>query len=165
MLCGCHICRVPPMNFEYRTNALLKFGASQFYPYASGYLQESFLCICPANERWHYIVTLSPIRWAHTQNDPCISLVLAQSYPCQFTNTPPQQCHDIFYFYVVTNVALFTWLHVWDISVLRVIIESFPDSIIISLRIICQHTFLVYCHIIYLIIQLICIKMVWHLVL
>ena len=118
----------------------------------------TILCMHLVSERWHYIVTLSPIRWAHTQNDPCISLVLAQSYPFQFTNTPLQQCHDIFYFYVVTNVVLFTWLHVWDISVLRVIIESFPDSIIISLRIISQHNFLVYC-------QLISIKMVWNLVL
>ena len=25
----------------------------------------------PANERWRYIVTLSLIGWAHTQNDPC----------------------------------------------------------------------------------------------
>ena len=25
-----------------------------------------------ANDRWHYIVTSSPIGWVHTQNDPCI---------------------------------------------------------------------------------------------
>ena len=28
------------------------------------------LCMHPANERWRYIVTSSPIGWAHTQNDP-----------------------------------------------------------------------------------------------
>ena len=28
------------------------------------------LCLCPANEKQHYIVTLSPIGWAHTQNYP-----------------------------------------------------------------------------------------------
>ena len=30
------------------------------------------LRMCPANERQHYIVMLSLIGWAHTQNDPCI---------------------------------------------------------------------------------------------
>ena len=30
------------------------------------------LCIHPANERWRYIVTSSPIGWAHIQNNPCI---------------------------------------------------------------------------------------------
>ena len=28
------------------------------------------LCMCPANERRCYIVTSSPVGWAHTQNDP-----------------------------------------------------------------------------------------------
>ena len=28
------------------------------------------LCMRPANERWHYSVTLSLTGWAHTQNDP-----------------------------------------------------------------------------------------------
>ena len=28
------------------------------------------LCMHPANERWCYLVTSSPIGWAHTQNDP-----------------------------------------------------------------------------------------------
>ena len=31
--------------------------------------------MCPANERRRYIVTSSPIGWAHTQNDPCYSNV------------------------------------------------------------------------------------------
>ena len=31
------------------------------------------LCMCPANERRHYIVTSPLIGWAHTQNDPCPS--------------------------------------------------------------------------------------------
>ena len=26
--------------------------------------------MCPANERWRYIVTSSPIGWVHTKNDP-----------------------------------------------------------------------------------------------
>ena len=30
------------------------------------------LCMCPANERRRYNVTLSPIGWAHTQYDPCL---------------------------------------------------------------------------------------------
>ena len=30
------------------------------------------LCMSPANERWCYIVMLSLIGWAHTQNDPCM---------------------------------------------------------------------------------------------
>ena len=30
------------------------------------------LCVCPANERRHYIVTLSLIGMAHTQNDPWV---------------------------------------------------------------------------------------------
>ena len=30
------------------------------------------LWMCPANERWCYIVTLSLFGWVHTQNDPCI---------------------------------------------------------------------------------------------
>ena len=30
------------------------------------------LCMCPANERWRYIVTSYLISWAHTQNDPCV---------------------------------------------------------------------------------------------
>ena len=29
------------------------------------------LCMRLANERRHYIVTLAPIGWVHTQNDPC----------------------------------------------------------------------------------------------
>ena len=29
------------------------------------------LYMCPANERWCYIVTSSLIGWAHAQNDPC----------------------------------------------------------------------------------------------
>ena len=29
------------------------------------------VCIYPAIERWHYIVTSSLIGWAHTHNDPC----------------------------------------------------------------------------------------------
>ena len=28
------------------------------------------LFMCPASERWRYIVTSSLIGWAHTQNDP-----------------------------------------------------------------------------------------------
>ena len=28
-----------------------------------------FLCMWPANERWHYIVTSSPIGWAHALHD------------------------------------------------------------------------------------------------
>ena len=28
--------------------------------------------MCPANERWCYIVTSSLIGWAHIQNDPCV---------------------------------------------------------------------------------------------
>ena len=37
------------------------------------YLNKSgiILCIRPANESRRYIVTSSPIGWAHTQNDPC----------------------------------------------------------------------------------------------
>ena len=30
--------------------------------------------MCPANERWRYIVTPSLIGWAHTQDDPCKAL-------------------------------------------------------------------------------------------
>ena len=30
------------------------------------------LCMRSANKRWRYIVTLSLIGWAHTQNNPCI---------------------------------------------------------------------------------------------
>ena len=33
-------------------------------------LEEFILCMRPANERQRYIVTSSPIGWAHTQNDP-----------------------------------------------------------------------------------------------
>ena len=32
--------------------------------------QEIILYIHPANERWHYNVTLFLIGWAHPQNDP-----------------------------------------------------------------------------------------------
>ena len=32
------------------------------------------LCMCPANDRWHYIVTVSLIDWTDTQNEPCNSL-------------------------------------------------------------------------------------------
>ena len=34
------------------------------------------LCMCPANERRRYIVTSSPIGWAHTQNDPWIFILV-----------------------------------------------------------------------------------------
>ena len=34
------------------------------------------LCMHPANERWRYIVTSSPIGWVHTQNDPCMHLLV-----------------------------------------------------------------------------------------
>ena len=39
------------------------------------------LCMRPTNERRRYIVTLSLIRWAHTQNDPwglCVDMVFVQ---------------------------------------------------------------------------------------
>ena len=36
------------------------------------------LWLCPANERWRYIVTSSLIGWAHTQNDPCNLMVVGQ---------------------------------------------------------------------------------------
>ena len=36
----------------------------------------TILCMCPANERWHYIVTPSLIDWAHTQNDPCNGITI-----------------------------------------------------------------------------------------
>ena len=39
--------------------------------------RDHFVCMCPTNERYCYIVMLSPIGWAHTQNDPCgIDLVI-----------------------------------------------------------------------------------------
>ena len=41
--------------------------SSQFQYTSAGII----LCMCPANERRRYIVTSSPIGWAHTQNDPC----------------------------------------------------------------------------------------------
>ena len=31
------------------------------------------LCMHPANDRWHYIITSSLIGWAHSQNYPCSS--------------------------------------------------------------------------------------------
>ena len=45
-------------------------------------LPEIILCMHPANERWrysvtlsrHYSVTLSLIGWAHTQNNPYLSI-------------------------------------------------------------------------------------------
>ena len=45
-----------------------KFPISHFYCWTA----EIILCMCPANERWRYIVTSSPIGWAHTQNDPWV---------------------------------------------------------------------------------------------
>ena len=33
------------------------------------------LCIRPANERWHYILTMSFIAWAHTQNNSWSRLI------------------------------------------------------------------------------------------
>ena len=32
------------------------------------------LYMCPANERQHYIATSSLIGWAHSQNDPCMTM-------------------------------------------------------------------------------------------
>ena len=50
------------------------------------------LCMCPANERQCYTVTLSLIGWAHTHNVPCISVTLSligwvhtQNDPCTAT--------------------------------------------------------------------------------
>ena len=40
-------------------------------PYSRGVYPDIILYIRPANERRRYIVTASPIAWAHTQNDPC----------------------------------------------------------------------------------------------
>ena len=34
-------------------------------------LWRGLFCVCPANERQCYSVTLSLIGWAHAQNDPC----------------------------------------------------------------------------------------------
>ena len=36
-----------------------------------GYFWLHLRCMCPANQRWHYIVTPSLIGSAHTQKDPC----------------------------------------------------------------------------------------------
>ena len=45
------------------------------------------LCIHPANERWSYIVTLSVIGWAHTQNDPwCHQGLSVQDSPQMYCN-------------------------------------------------------------------------------
>ena len=41
------------------------------------------LCVCPANERWRYIVTSPLIGWAHTQNDPCMSRQTVSLGGCQ----------------------------------------------------------------------------------
>ena len=38
------------------------------------------LCICPANERWCYNVTLSPIGWLQTQNDHWVTIMSSQSW-------------------------------------------------------------------------------------
>ena len=48
------------------------------------------LCMRPANERQSYNVTLSPIGWAHAQNDPCphkynnVMLHITRQKTCQF---------------------------------------------------------------------------------
>ena len=39
------------------------------------YVPGIFMWMCPANERWRYIVTSTLIGWAHTQNDPCVLLL------------------------------------------------------------------------------------------
>ena len=45
----------------------------------------NFICMCmrPANERQLYIVTSSPIGWAHTQNDPFV--VTCHSFPVRMS--------------------------------------------------------------------------------
>ena len=44
------------------------------------------LCMCPANDSRRYNATLSLIRWAHTQSDPC---VLHRQQKEAGTNHPP----------------------------------------------------------------------------
>ena len=44
-----------------------------------GVFPGNILCMLPANERQHHIVTSSLIGWTHTQNDPCISNMLSRS--------------------------------------------------------------------------------------
>ena len=43
-----------------------------------------FLCMCSANERWHYSVMSSFIGWVHTQNDPwgCYSMLSCINCTC-----------------------------------------------------------------------------------
>ena len=62
------------------------------------------LCICPANERWRYIVMSPLIGWAHTQNDPCTFVVTLTSICSNFdvNNGKPHQ-----------GVPLSTWLTDW----------------------------------------------------
>ena len=49
------------------------------------------LCMCPANERWHYIVMSSLIGWVHIQNDPCFNVKVING--TKMKNEPAQcQC-------------------------------------------------------------------------
>ena len=55
---------IPPKSHYFTLPA---FCAQAINPTSAGII----LCMCPANEWWHYNVTLSLIGWVHTQNDPC----------------------------------------------------------------------------------------------
>ena len=43
------------------------------------------LSMRPANGRWRYKVTSSPIGWAHTENDPCDSVFVEHKSDFELT--------------------------------------------------------------------------------
>ena len=51
---------------NYLQHLLVEINSAQ-----QGSITGIYLCMRSANERWRYIVTLSLIGWAHTQNDHC----------------------------------------------------------------------------------------------
>ena len=52
----------------------------------------SILCINPANERWHYSVTLSLIGWVHKLNDLCYVVAIVKILEKIYSVISPSHC-------------------------------------------------------------------------
>ena len=72
LLCLLHIITIVGLTYAITNRQKYYISYNMLISLLSGI----FLCMCPANERQRYNVTLSLIGWAHTQNYPCVTYLI-----------------------------------------------------------------------------------------
>ena len=79
------------------------------------YIPGIILCMCPANERWHYYVTSSLIGLAHTQNDPSTHLH-GQVMGIDWENILRKIDHVITELHCISQISLVLRCTFWDLD-------------------------------------------------